>query len=979
MRSDLANRLINAESVETFLHETPLAAEWQTVSALKAEVDRLVGSDLNAAQRLAERIEQLAVATGDPISKAFAEASRARVLHHSGRYVEADALYESSINSIYASKLTTEAAILQTHRVFALAQMGRYADALSASRSARRALRNADPVYLAQLETNVGITYYRLDRYKKALEHYDRARELFSAAGDEAMRASIDFNRSSIIAEMDRPAEALELLERAAEVMERTGQKLWAAQTRFHIAYLQFMRGNYNTALTSYYQAREQLTSLGSTQLVAWCNQEIAEILLALNAFDDAAESAATARSRFAELGMPYESAQATVIHALALIGQKQFEQAQNDLIEAREVFAQNGNKPLSALIDTYLAELALRRNDTTEAARYAASSLRVFAHQKLSTRSAYARLLAARAAYQMGDFAKAARMAKGALKSVEGLFCPGVVYQCHHLIGRVERDRKRGSFALDNFRLAVATIETMRGGIAADEFKATFLSDKIDAYEDAIAACLDRGSNEMVEEAFRLVESSKSRALADLLARYTRDIPESGSGSQLEGAEPDARARLAKLIQDLNWYSSQAGLADDKGDQRSAEVADRYRHAVVRCEQQIAQLFRRMEIEAPAFADIQRMQAVEASDLLDALEPGETVIEYFTTGNQVSAFIASSEGIKVVRAIASRSSVERMLAALRFQIEKFNYGADYVEAHFSQLKRAADEHLIQLYESIFAPLDAMIECDRLIIIPHGALHYVPFHALNDGNGYLVDRYEMSYAPSAAVLKLCRARRDSLASAGTSNSNSGVADNSYPRAAKSNGSRSNRDDTLVAVGLAEAGTPNIVEEIDTLAALFPRAVKLTGIEATRDNLMRSAPQARFLHLASHGYFRRDNPMFSFLKLADSQLNFYSLLDLKLNAEMVTLSACHTGVNMVFPGDELHGLMRGFLYAGAPSVVASLWAVSDRSTAEFMREMYSQIRAGATKRAALRHAQLAIKDAYGHPYYWAPFVLMGNPE
>jgi CHAT domain-containing protein len=175
------------------------------------------------------------------------------------------------------------------------------------------------------------------------------------------------------------------------------------------------------------------------------------------------------------------------------------------------------------------------------------------------------------------------------------------------------------------------------------------------------------------------------------------------------------------------------------------------------------------------------------------------------------------------------------------------------------------------------------------------------------------------------------------------------------------------------------GTPSIEEEIETLASLFPDAVKLTGAEATRDNLLREAPRARFLHLATHGYFRRDNPMFSFLKLADSQLNFYSLLDLKLKAELVTLSACHTGVNMVFPGDELHGLMRGFLYAGAPSVIASLWAVSDHSTSEFMREMYSRIRSGATKRAALRHAQLAIKDAYGHPYYWAPFILMGNPE
>jgi Uncharacterized protein conserved in bacteria len=85
------------------------------------------------------------------------------------------------------------------------------------------------------------------------------------------------------------------------------------------------------------------------------------------------------------------------------------------------------------------------------------------------------------------------------------------------------------------------------------------------------------------------------------------------------------------------------------------------------------------------------------------------------------------------------------------------------------------------------------------------------------------------------------------------------------------------------------------------------------------------------------------------------------------------------VNKVFPGDELQGLVRGFLYAGAPSVVASLWAVSDRSTADFMRELYSNIRAGLGKRAALRLAQLAIKDAYGHPYYWAPFVLMGNPD
>jgi tetratricopeptide (TPR) repeat protein len=955
MSRELAQHLINSESAGAFLREQDGAASWETVSALKGEVDRLIGSDLNAAERLSERVEQVAGELGDETSRAFADAGRARVLHHVGRYAEADALYQSAMRGTRAARLTTDTAVIQMHRVFALTQMGRYEEALAESHASRRVLMRGAPIYLAQLETNVGILYYRLDRYPKAIEHYERAREILGPEGDETTRAVIDTNLSHALMEMDEHGEALSLLEGAAAAMARTGQALWAAQTRFHIGYLQFLRGDYNAALTTHYQAREELTRLGSVQLVAWCNHEIAEILLALNAFDDASESAGLARASFAELNLPYESAQAAVVHALASMGRQEFDQAQSDFLEARQVFAQDDNTTLVALIDSYLSELAIRRNQPVEAAKYAASSLRVFARQKLSTRAAYARLLSARAAYDSGDLKRASRMARGALETVEGLFAPAVAYQSHHLIGRIERDRNRSLPALKSFRTAVETIERMRGGIAADEFKATFLNDKIQAYEDAIAACLDHGGDELIEEAFRLVESSKSRALADLLARYVR----TSSESDAEGT-PDIRERLSKLIEDLNWYGSQAGLAEDKGDQRSAEVADRYRHAVVRCERQIGQLFRRMETDAPAFAEIQRMDGALVADLRETLQPGETVVEYFTTGEHVSAFIATRDGFQVVRRLAAKSEVERLLATLRFQIEKFNYGPEYVEAYFGQLRRGANEILGQLYTTIFAPLEAALNGDRLIVIPHGALHYVPFHALHDGSGYLIDRFEISYAPSAAVLKLCRTRHAA-----------GLVADLKPRS--SNG------DMLVALGAAESGTPQIEAEIYALAALFPNSVTLTGEQATRENLLAAAPRARFLHLASHGYFRRDNPMFSFLKLSGGNLHFYSLLDLKLTADMVTLSACHTGVNKVFPGDELHGLVRGFLYAGAPSVVASLWAVSDRSTAEFMREMYTQIRAGQTKRAALRRAQLAIKDAYGHPYYWAPFVLMGNPE
>jgi CHAT domain-containing protein len=344
-------------------------------------------------------------------------------------------------------------------------------------------------------------------------------------------------------------------------------------------------------------------------------------------------------------------------------------------------------------------------------------------------------------------------------------------------------------------------------------------------------------------------------------------------------------------------------------------------------------------------------MPTATASDLRSAVKGDEQAIEYFTTGDEISAFVASRQEVNVVRAIASKRELDLQLAELRFQLEKFTYGAQYVDAHFWQLKEATDRCLSKLYDAIFAPLEKSLSHQRLIIIPHASLHYVPFHTLCDGDGnYMIDRFEMSYAPSAAVLKLCRAKRNRP-----------------------------RGDKLVAFGVVERGTECIKDELRALGTIFPEAVMVAGGDATRDNLMRLAPQARFLHLASHGYFRRDNPMFSFLKLADSRLSFYNLLDLNLNAEMVTLSACHTGMNEVFPGDELHGLMRGFLYAGAPALIMSLWAVNDRSTSELMRETYSHIRAGADKRSALRRAQLAIKDEYGHPYYWAPFILMGNPE
>lgn len=150
-----------------------------------------------------------------------------------------------------------------------------------------------------------------------------------------------------------------------------------------------------------------------------------------------------------------------------------------------------------------------------------------------------------------------------------------------------------------------------------------------------------------------------------------------------------------------------------------------------------------------------------------------------------------------------------------------------------------------------------------------------------------------------------------------------------------------------------------------------RLKELDGSTATAEEF------AGKLHIAAHGIFRSDNPMFSSLKLGDSWLNLFDIFNLQLGAELTTLSACETGMSAVWEGDELLGLARGFLYAGTPSMAVSLWTVNDRSTAQLMRGFYTGPNAGLSKPRALRQAMVEVKADFPHPFYWAPFVLMGK--
>jgi CHAT domain-containing protein len=179
------------------------------------------------------------------------------------------------------------------------------------------------------------------------------------------------------------------------------------------------------------------------------------------------------------------------------------------------------------------------------------------------------------------------------------------------------------------------------------------------------------------------------------------------------------------------------------------------------------------------------------------------------------------------------------------------------------------------------------------------------------------------------------------------------------------------------LGVADEQTPRVRDEIRTLAPLFPDAVALLDEEATVARLRALAPGADVLHLACHGQFRPDSPLFSSLKLGDGWLTARDAYTLDFRGRLVTLSACETGVNAVAPGDELLGLVRGFFSAGAPTLLLSLWTVDDEATAELMTDFYTSLRSGLRPAAALRAAQLRQLETRPHPFFWSPFVLLGR--
>src|SRR5438093_5788726 len=336
--------------------------------------------------------------------------------------------------------------------------------------------------------------------------------------------------------------------------------------------------------------------------------------------------------------------------------------------------------------------------------------------------------------------------------------------------------------------------------------------------------------------------------------------------------------------------------------------------------------------------------------DIRQVLAPDTILIEYIMIGDNVSAFCVSRKRFDVVQNICSHENLNKRFGFLQYHLTTFASNTAAAQARASIALANVQDHLQKLYEMLIRPIEAhLADAGALVLIPFDFLHYVPFHALFDGTAYLGDRFIISYSPAATIYRLFAEHQQ-----------------------QSNGG-------ALLIGVPDEQAPVIAQEIESIQSVLPEARSFLGPAATKECLTREMETAGIIHIASHAIFRPDNPMFGSLQLHDAALNFFDIYNLRTSASLITLSGCGHGLSHVVAGDELLGLIRGFLYAGATSVVLSLWDVNDRTTADLMKSFYRSLAAGATKGQSLRSAMLSVRDEHPHPYYWAPFLLMGNPD
>ena len=911
--------------------------------------------DAAAAERRLERSVECARRIGDIRGECWATGHLATIRIGLGDYSAAETLLAKALALADSAQDAERQAEFRNNLGSVLLDRGRFRDA---GREYEATIAFARSHGYAAIEAralhNLGIIQQMLGDVRAARATLESCLALARERDDAALASYAESNLANVLFSLGETARAESLHHAALAHDIAAGDTRAVAADIDNLARVMLARGDYTAAADTIDAAIRSCEERGHARVRLYLLMTRAEIFRDVNELDDAriALEAASAGARemgdLATLGL----AEALLGEVHALRGD--FGAAASRFETATRALEETGDALGLAAARNQQAHAHLLAGDTASARSEAESALETSAEAGAVLEQARALWIMARAATARGDASDAEALLARAASLLPRDFHRDLAWQIDLALAEAKESAGDARGAAAALLQGIETVENLRVGVLGQRERARYVEDKEDLYRAMVSLLLASGSE---ADAFEFAERARSRAFLDLLVSGAAAT--GASGRSTPGAAAAARQRIATLSE--RWASLEEGGIDAAEAEAAGAITAGLREASAEYERAVLPMLERGTNAAPA---------AKFGDVRAALSGGEALLDYFFARDGLVIFLATPAGTHTFATSVTRESIADRVRIARALLQDPASDRDQL-----------DVVLAALGEALLGPpvaSGALADAQRLYVVPHADLHHLPFAPLlapgsprpsKSDTRRLIDRFEIVSLPAASLLTL--SERD--------------------------GAREGRrDGELLAVGgVDRAGSeplPFSEDEARLIADAYTglrEAEVLTGSAAEEGAWKARCADAGRIHIATHGRQNRASPLLAALEMApadgeDGLLEAHEVMRLALRADLVVLSGCETALGSGFAaelprGDEIVSLARSFLTAGASSVVATLWPVMDRASADFMVEFHRNLvgfgPAGALARTQRSWARQ--QNHRGHPFYWAGPVLLGR--
>jgi CHAT domain-containing protein/Tfp pilus assembly protein PilF len=851
------------------------------------------------------------------------------------------------------------------------------------------------------LGTLAGLEYARLGQYPQALDTYQQQLKLLQFMGAKPQEAKALDDIADILNRQGKKQEAINTLNQSLEIQRQLNIRPDEADTLLTVARIYLSLGAYDSSLDTYQKALSIFRDTGKRSDEITALQDMATVYRKLKNYPESLKLYQQAFLIAETTGNCLYAARSKFLISQVYLDTGDDQQAvtsSNEALGIAEklsvVAGTEGKLATQALINNVLAKAKMKQENYTEALEYAQKAQSLAQQSQYRTVEAFVYTTLAEIYVALKQPQKAIQTYRDQLALYQALSFQPEKSQTLYDLAKLERKEGDLKAALSSISEAIDIVENIRQDIVNPELKTSFFATKQDYYGLKIDILMDLHQQDPTQgynaQAFDTSERSRARTLLELLNESNADIRQGVDPKLLdqENALKDKTTALEKQWSEL--------INKNPTDQQKAFFQQERKNLLA----QYQAIQDTIRAKSPKYAALKYPQPLTLAQVQQQILDPDTALLQYSLGSEKSYLWIITKNGFTSHILPAQKEIE---TAARELLNAIQYGKDDT----ANISQAAN----QLSQLVLTPA-AKLKQKRLVIVPDGVLSYVPFSTLALNNQPLINQHELVNLPSSSSIALIRQETqnrkpapktlailaDPIFSADDQRLKAPQKRPISPTNPDLNQLALNRATKTLkksrAVGNNNQFTqlPGTRQEAQAILALIPKTETTAAFDDRANLNLAINPQLsqyRIIHLATHGVFNGEEPTDSgiILSLVDAKgtpingfLRLNEIFNLNLPAELVVLSACETGLGQEIKGEGLVGLTRGFMYAGTPRVLVSLWQVDDQATAEMMTRFYKLILEKKLPPAqALREAQLQMQNEteWKSPYYWSAFILQGE--